>query len=148
MTVLLQSAAPAEPSAPPNAFSPPPGNYVAIAAALSHPLLPAPSTSTSSDPAAPPAIDHRYFSHPADLEIQAHHVSYTEKIATTKPFAHLLKPNTEGLSPTALLRGDLDKVKEHIRLDSGTNYHSCGTCAAGAAGKRVELWTSGLGCMG
>ncbi len=114
----------------------------AIAAALSHPLSTGAVHITSPDPAVAPAIDYKYFSHPADLEIQARHVRYIEKIVATEPLAKFVKPDAERQGPAAHLNGDLDRAKELIRLESGTNYHSCGTCAMASAREGAVSWTS------
>lgn len=106
------------------------GSFLTIVVALSHPLSTGTVHIASSDPSAKPTIDHQYLSNPLDIELQARHVRYIEKLVTAEPMGSLLKRNgrrTQG--PAAFIGDDLDKAKEYLGLVGTTNYHSCGTCA-------------------
>lgn len=111
--------------------NPKPGNYISLAVALSHPLSTGTSHITSTDPNQPPTIDHRYLSHPVDLELHARQVRSLEVIAATEPFASLLKSKGRRNDPQSFIGGDLEKAKTYVRNMSTTNWHSCGTCAMG-----------------
>jgi choline dehydrogenase-like flavoprotein len=106
-----------------------PGSFLTLVVALSHPLSTGTVHVASTDPSVKPLIDHRYLSNPLDVEVQARHVRYVEKIAATEPLATLLKPNGLRNDPAAFIGDDLDKAKKYLKLAGTTNYHSVGTCA-------------------
>ncbi|KAF2002143.1 GMC oxidoreductase [Amniculicola lignicola CBS 123094] len=105
------------------------GNYVSVLVGLSHPLSTGTCHITSSDSKEPPEIDHQYYSNELDLELQARHVRYLQKIATTGPFGALFKPEGRRNHPDAFIGDDLEKAKKFVRESSTSNWHSVGTCA-------------------
>ncbi|KAF2197697.1 glucose-methanol-choline oxidoreductase-like protein [Delitschia confertaspora ATCC 74209] len=105
------------------------GDFLTLVAALSHPLSTGTVHISSSNPSEPPVTDPKYLSHPLDIELQARHVRYLEKIAAAEPLASLLKPDGRRNDPRAFIGEDLDKAKEYLKLSGTTNYHSVGTCA-------------------
>lgn len=108
---------------------PQPGDFITLVSALSHPLSSGTSHISSSDPDAPPDIDHKYLTNPIDLELHARHVRYLERIAASSPFSNtILKENGKRNHPAAFLH-DLQKAREWVKMASTTNWHSVGTCA-------------------
>jgi choline dehydrogenase-like flavoprotein len=105
------------------------GSFVTFVAALSHPLSTGTVHISSADSVAHPTIDHQYLSNPLDVELQARHVRFIEKIAAAEPIATILKPDGLRNHPAAFIGNDLDKAKEYLKIAGTTNYHSVGTCA-------------------
>jgi choline dehydrogenase-like flavoprotein len=106
-----------------------PGNFITLAAALSHPISTGTVHISSKDTSIPPTIDHRYLSNDLDVEILARHIRYVETIAKTGPLCSLLKVNGRRAHPASLLDNNLEKAKEYARIGAASNWHSCGTCA-------------------
>ena len=106
-----------------------PGNFITIAAALSHPISAGTVHISSKDASIPPTIDHRYLSNDLDLEILARHIRYVETIAKTAPLSSLLKVNGRRAHPASFSNNDLNKAKEYAKIGAASNWHSCGTCA-------------------
>lgn len=70
-----------------------PENFASLGCIQSHPFSRGSTHITSSDPGAPPAIDPRCFSHPADLEIFACHVRDLDtRLRLAEPLAKYFKP--------------------------------------------------------
>lgn len=107
-----------------------PENFASLGCIQSHPFSRGSSHITSSDPSAPPAIDPRYFSHPADLEIFARHVrDLDSRLRPTEPLAKYFKPDGKRNHPDAFHVQDLEVAKKYT-LDTATSaYHQCGTAA-------------------
>jgi choline dehydrogenase-like flavoprotein len=105
------------------------GDFLTLVAALSHPLSTGTVHINSSDPSEHPTIDHEYLSNPLDVELQARHVRFLQKIAATEPLASLLKENGRRNDERAFIGDDLDKAKQYLKISGSTNFHSCGTCA-------------------
>ena len=109
-----------------------PGNFVSLGCLQSHPFSRGSAHITSADADAPPRIDPRYLSHPADLEILARHVRALDtQLRTAAPLAALLKPDGRRNHPDAFKVGgsDLEGAKKYVRDTAVTAYHSCGTAA-------------------
>lgn len=106
-----------------------PANHITILAMLNHPLSRGTVHLRSPSPTTPPAINPHYLSHPLDLALLAHQTQFIERIATTPPFASLLKPGghrlPEGKDP---LEG-LEAATEVVRERAWTAFHPSGTCA-------------------
>jgi choline dehydrogenase-like flavoprotein len=105
------------------------GSFVTFVTALSHPLSTGTVHIASADPTMHPTIDHQYLSNPLDVELQARHVRFMEKIAAVEPIAAMLKPDGRRNHPAAFIGNDLNKAKEYLKIAGTTNYHSVGTCA-------------------
>jgi choline dehydrogenase len=83
---------------------------------------------TSTDPEAALAIDHRYFSDPADLEALCDGVELATRLAATPPLADLLSP-----APAAVHWADRDELRALILKHANTTYHPSSTCRMGPA---------------
>ena len=103
-------------------------DYITLFASLSHPFSRGSCHITSSKPGDYPAVDPKYFSHPADVELLSRHLQYLGTIAETKPLADLLKPKGRTI-PVDLDLQNLDYVKNKLIKSGFTTYHPCGTCA-------------------
>jgi choline dehydrogenase len=97
----------------------------------------------SADPTAAPAIDPRYFSDPADLELMVGGVEKLREIAAAAPLAQLLagerRPGREARSR--------DELRAAIRGAVNTIFHPVGTCRMGTGDDAVvdpELRVRGL----
>ncbi|KAK7703101.1 hypothetical protein SLS64_009372 [Diaporthe eres] len=107
-----------------------PGNFASLGCAQSHPFSRGATHISSADPDAPPAIDPRYLSHPADLEIFARHVRALEtELRPSRALAPFFKPDGRRNHPDAFLVGDLEGAKKYVLDTATTAYHSCGTTA-------------------
>ena len=105
------------------------GKFLSVAIYLTHPFSRGNSHITSSDPEAKPAIDPRYLSHPADLEIMALHLRELDlDISKSAPYSELLKPEGRRNSPRAYM-DDLEEAKDYARRTITTMWHPCGTAA-------------------
>lgn len=107
-----------------------PGNFASLGCAQSHPFSRGSTHISSADPDAPPAIDPRYFSHPADLEIFARHVQALEtQLRPSAALAPFIKPDGRRNHPDAFLVGDLEGAKKYVLDTATTAYHSSGSAA-------------------
>ncbi len=86
---------------------------------------------TAADPAAPLDIDHRWFSDPAgvDLEALADGVEIAYQLATTPPLAEILEIADEQRQ----LAADRDAVRAVLRREASTTFHPSSTCRMGPA---------------
>lgn len=84
----------------------------------------------SSDPAAPPIIDHGYLTDPEDhdLSVLLDGLDLARALAAASPLRELLGPELRP-GPDLLDRADL---REHIRRFGVHYYHPVGTCAIGS----------------
>lgn len=107
-----------------------PENFASLGCIQAHPFSRGSSHITSADASAPPTIDPRYFSHPADLEFFARHVrDLNTRLRVTEPLAKYLKPDGKRNHPDAFHVDDLEGAKKYA-LDTATSaYHQCGTAA-------------------
>lgn len=107
-----------------------PGNFASLGCAQSHPFSRGAAHISSADPEDPPAIDPRYLSHPADLEILARHVRALEtELRCSAALAPFFKPEGRRNHPDAFLVGDLEGAKKYVLDTATTAYHSCGSAA-------------------
>ncbi|KAL4877431.1 putative aryl-alcohol dehydrogenase [Aspergillus karnatakaensis] len=105
-----------------------PGFFISIVSLLSYPLSRGAVHISSADPTAAPTIDSAILRHPADLELQARHSKWMEKIPETEPMAALLKPNGQRLHTPE----DISSVEQAEKLCKElvlSMYHVSGTCA-------------------
>lgn len=105
-----------------------PGNFISIVSLLSHPLSRGSVHLSSADPAVAPVIDSGILRHPADLELQARHSIWMEKIPETEAMAPLLKPGGQRLH-TSGKAAELQKVQDLCKELVLSMYHVSGTCA-------------------
>ncbi|KAL3483713.1 hypothetical protein BJX62DRAFT_230797 [Aspergillus germanicus] len=112
---------------------PRPENYITIFAMLVHPLSRGSTHITSVSHTAPPLIDPRYLTHPADVEILSRHVRFIDTIVSSPPFSDILKPEGVGKRslgvPANLRTAPLDEIATYVRSACMNNYHTTGTCA-------------------
>jgi choline dehydrogenase-like flavoprotein len=96
-----------------------------------------------ADPLAPPAIDPRYFSEKADLDLMVAGVKLAREIAAAKPLAKL---RGDEAAPGPAARTDAE-LETDIRLRCNTIFHPVGTCKMGTDDRAVvdpELRVRGL----
>lgn len=105
-----------------------PGNYISIMIMHNHPFSRGSVHIRSCKVDDKPIYDPNYLSHPLDLEILARHTQFADKIATTEPFASLLKPGARQPEKAADL-SSLDKTKELVKERLYHCFHPVGTCA-------------------
>lgn len=82
---------------------------------------------TSADPEAPPDIDHRYFSEPADLEALCDGVILADEITSTPPLRDRLTPAPEHKFEWS----SRDELRRFVRERVATSYHPSSTCRMG-----------------
>ncbi|KAF4547683.1 GMC oxidoreductase-like protein 3 [Elsinoe fawcettii] len=104
------------------------GNYITIAASMSHPFSRGNVHITSADPSVKPAVDPRYFSNSVDLEIFARHVLFLETMAQSPPLSSFIKRDGRRCPPETHLR-TIHDAKEHIKRYGQTTFHPVGTCS-------------------
>ncbi|KAI1311090.1 aryl-alcohol dehydrogenase [Xylaria venustula] len=107
---------------------PVPGKWTDLAVFLSRPLSRGHSHIQSKDPETHPVIDPKYLSHPADLEVFAHHMMYIQEIAASQPLTSLFKQPLQRRDPASNL-ADLEAAKKYIKRSAISIWHPCGTCA-------------------
>lgn len=87
----------------------------------------------SSDPAAHPAIDPAYFSHPLDLDLMARALLHTLSFTSIEPLASAVRRDEAGDPVVAKSGGKmpktLDEAKAFVGANTVTEYHPVGTCA-------------------
>ncbi|KAL1615622.1 hypothetical protein SLS54_008889 [Diplodia seriata] len=103
------------------------GNYVSAVALLNHPFSRGSVHITSPDARQSPAIDPRYLTHPLDLELQARHLQYFERLVGTQAFRKVLKQGGRRLPDTD--SSDLDAARRIAADRAFTCFHPAGTCA-------------------
>jgi choline dehydrogenase len=81
---------------------------------------------TASDPDAPLAIDHNYFSDPADMEAICDGIELATRIAATPPLTEYLSP-----APDSLSWSSRDELRDLVRTHANTTYHPTSTCRMG-----------------
>jgi choline dehydrogenase len=106
---------------------PAPGPHFTLLPSLIYPTSVGELRLRSSDPAAPPAIDPRAFSEPADLDTLVDGVGLAREIAVAGPLARYRGKETW---PGAEARSR-DEIAERIRQSVNTIFHPVGTCRMG-----------------
>jgi choline dehydrogenase len=97
----------------------------------------------SADPAAPPAIDPRYFESKKDLDLMIEGIAIARRIADAAP---LKKARGEPLGLVGKAKTDTE-LRLALRKSTNTIFHPVGTCAMGSGPKAVvdaELRVRGL----
>ena len=84
---------------------------------------------TSTDPDAPLAIDHAYFSDATDLESLAEGVELVNALVRTGALGEIVQP----LPESTLTWSTPDELRSKIRSQVGTTFHPSGTCKMGPA---------------
>ncbi|KAI0815493.1 aryl-alcohol dehydrogenase [Xylaria sp. FL0064] len=107
---------------------PVPGNWNDLAVFLSRPLSRGRAHIQSKDPKTYPLIDPNYLSHPADLEVFAHHMMYIQTLAASHPLTSLFKQPLQRRDPASNL-ADLEAAKKYVKRSAISIWHPCGTCA-------------------
>lgn len=110
-------------------FSSSPGsNYFTFLGVNLHPYSRGSVHISSSDPTKSPTIDPGYLSNPIDLDILSTIALHLQTIASTQPFASLLKGNGTVFQP-GYERLTKDNVRQHVKNSLTTIYHPIGTCS-------------------
>ena len=102
--------------------------YQTLVAACMHPFSRGSTHITSDSALSPPAIDPQYLSHPVDLELMAHAVRYTRRIAQTAPMGDAIVARLlpdDGIS----VEDDIERWKDLVRKNMGVGYHPVGTAS-------------------
>ncbi|KAI9845983.1 MAG: hypothetical protein M1837_004389 [Sclerophora amabilis] len=111
-------------------FPPVPGKFLTLFGLLGHSYSRGSIHISSSDPTSPPVIDPQFLSKPHDLEMLTAIAFHLETVATTQPFASLLKGNGTVFAPGNEHLTD-ENVEQHVRKTLGSSQHALGTCAMG-----------------
>ena len=104
------------------------GNYMTIAASLSHPFSRGSIHINSPKISEKPTIDPKYLSNPIDLELLARHLLFIETIAATEPLVSLFKKDGRRVPPNARVK-NLQEAKKFVKDTLVSTYHPAGTCA-------------------
>ncbi len=110
-----------------DAIKTPYGRFGSILPGLIYPRSHGEVTLRSADPAAPPDIDPRYFSDPADLEHLVTGMKLGREIAATAPLSGVVGRE---VTPGPAVATD-DQLRAHIRATANTIFHPTGTCKMG-----------------
>jgi len=86
----------------------------------------------SADPATAPDVDPGYLTASGDLELLMAGVRWAREIAASPPLADLVDGER---TPGELVTGD--RLRDWVRLTSGTMFHLAGTCAMGGTAEAV-----------
>jgi choline dehydrogenase-like flavoprotein len=106
-----------------------PGKFIAIGSLLSQPLSRGSVHSSSGDPDAKPLIDPKLVSHPFDLELLAHQMSYIPQIAEMEPLKPtIFKEGGRRWDPKSNFK-TLDDVKDFVRTSGASMWHPTSTCS-------------------
>ncbi|KAI1495110.1 hypothetical protein F5X96DRAFT_613462 [Biscogniauxia mediterranea] len=103
-----------------------PYDCIGIMTLLNHPFSRGSVHAASADPAAPPAWDPRYCSHPLDLEILARSVQFVERIVETPPFRDVVDPRLARIPD--VVADDLERAREIVRDRTVSCFHISGSC--------------------
>jgi choline dehydrogenase len=109
-----------------------PGNYIATAAGLSHPMSRGSTHIQSADVNVHPRMDPGYLSHPADVALLAEGLRYIDsKLAHVEPFASNVKDGPNGTKKKMSLYEDFlpEKAEEHAQNNLSTQWHIMSTCS-------------------
>jgi choline dehydrogenase-like flavoprotein len=112
-----------------------PGNFLGVAAVITHPFSRGIVHIASSDSKEKLTIDPRYFSHPLDLEILAHGLLSSQTVVETKPLADVAKnsPDLVGkkIQPSFKIDSklDIERAKEFVKEVAISSWHPIGTCS-------------------
>ncbi|KAL2845275.1 GMC oxidoreductase-domain-containing protein [Aspergillus pseudoustus] len=105
-----------------------PGFFISLVSLSSYPFSRGSVHISTSDPTAAPVIDSGILRHAADLELQARHSKWMEKIAETEAMASLPKPGGQRLhTPREITT--VQQAEELCKELVLSMYHVCGSCA-------------------
>jgi choline dehydrogenase-like flavoprotein len=119
------------------------GAWLTLLPTLIHPESRGTIRLRSADPHTPPAIDPRYFSAKADLDLLVAGVKLAREIAAAEP---LRRFRGDEIAPGPGVKTDAD-IEADIRLRCNTIFHPTGTCKMGVDADAVvdpELRVRGL----
>ncbi|HUQ06840.1 MAG TPA: GMC family oxidoreductase N-terminal domain-containing protein [Kofleriaceae bacterium] len=116
------------------------GRFMGIAPGLIYPRSSGEITLASADPLAPPKIDPRYFSDPADLAHLVAGIKLTREVAATSPLRELLG---EEHFPGPKVQTD-DELAAAVRGSCNTIFHPTGTCKMGPANDKQAVVDASL----
>lgn len=106
-----------------------PENFASLACCQSHPFSRGSSHISSANVDDKPAIDPRFLSHPADLEIYARHIQSLETLRQTEGLSAFFKPDGKRNHPDSFNIHTLEGAKKYVLDTAMTTYHTCGTAA-------------------
>ncbi|EKM50075.1 uncharacterized protein PHACADRAFT_213839 [Phanerochaete carnosa HHB-10118-sp] len=101
--------------------------HMGVTPNLTHPWSRGAIHIASADPKAQPRIDPHYFEDEMDLEIMAEGLKYILKVIRTPPFNDLV--DLELIPGLAVDVSTDEKLKDFIRKNTSTTWHTCGTCS-------------------
>ncbi|GAW11900.1 hypothetical protein ANO14919_012530 [Xylariales sp. No.14919] len=127
LSVNGQGVLPVDPDSS-SPVGPVPGKWMDLAVFLSRPLSRGHTHIQSKDPNSHPLINPAYLSHPADLEVFAHHMLYIQTLAASPPLTSFFKQPLQRRDPASDL-ADLEAAKRYIQRSAISIWHPCGTCA-------------------
>lgn len=102
---------------------------------------------TCNDPLMDVALDPKFLSHPADLDILSKGMELLTKLTTTSPLKEMI---AKRYSPAPEMKFESkEEVEKYLRSHTATSYHPIGTVAMGREGEgavdeRLRVW----GCKG
>ena len=108
--------------------SPGPGSFVSFYGLALHPFSRGYIHINSSNPTVYPTINPRYLSNPLDVDVLSTVALHLQTLASTQPFASLLKGNGT-VYEIGYNRLTQANVKQHVRSTINSIYHGIGTCA-------------------
>lgn len=100
--------------------------YITPVVALQYPFSRGTVHITTSDATAPPAIDPKYFSNPADLRIMALSLKHVVESVESGPLKDMI---VDLHTPSHDKYKTIEDYEEYIRNFAGTTYHPVGTCS-------------------
>jgi choline dehydrogenase-like flavoprotein len=86
---------------------------------------------SSSDPVAPPVIDPKYLSHPADVAVLEASLRFLSKVTKVPEVKQMLDVDFSLDRDAGLDKKDTSDLRAYIRAHTGTEYHPIGTAAMG-----------------
>ena len=104
-----------------------PEHYLTIMSILNHPFSRGSCHITSADASVKPEWDPKFNANPADLEMLARSVQFSERIARTAPFSDMLKPG--GARNPEIVGDSLEDAREVVRQRQISVYHPSSSCA-------------------
>ncbi|KAI8977772.1 GMC oxidoreductase [Trametes punicea] len=109
-------------------YKPEPGaRYSSMVASIMHSLSRGTVHIASADPTAPPAIDPKYFSNPADLDLLLAVLKFgLEKVYKTRPLSDAVRKQ---VAPGPEECSSDEALKEYIRNNCSCVFHPIGTAA-------------------
>ncbi|KAL4257347.1 GMC oxidoreductase family protein [Pleurotus pulmonarius] len=100
--------------------------YMTLLCAYTHPFHRGTVHITTTDPLVHPAIDEKYLSNPADLDVLVRIIQFTERVYGTKPLGDWVRSKV--VPPPEALR-DVEATRKYVRDTLITVHHPVGTAS-------------------